>query len=93
MDILHRKNGSDVERIWIEINPDGSLVLHGQDLGPRVEEQWGRDEYEYSLTIPASEKDRVLLELLKEKYADTRCSQQLRDWLTEKKIPHEFSNH
>lgn len=31
---------------------DDNLIVDGYDIGKRVEEYWGRDDYEYKLTIP-----------------------------------------
>lgn len=92
VEILNRTLGSDKELIWLEIGPEGDLHMEGQDLGPAAEEAWGRDEYEYTVKVSAADKDRLLMELLKEKYLDTRCSQDFKDWLTARNISYEFTN-
>lgn len=40
-------------RLDASLGPDGDLCLAGQDLGPRVAELTGDDEYEYFLTVRA----------------------------------------
>lgn len=92
VNILNRKNGSDTELIWLETGLDGSFKLSGQDVGPAAEETWGRDEYEYTVRVSAEDKNRLLLELLKEKYQDTRCSQDFKTWLEAHNILYEFTN-
>lgn len=69
------------------IDDNGDLILEGQDLGELVQDQFDKDDYEYSLTIRAEYKDTILLNLIKEKFAD---DSQFKDWLDEKRIPSEF---
>jgi len=49
-----------------QVNPDGSLVLSGQDLGQYVEEFWGDLDYEYFIIIPRDQKPVLLRRLLVE---------------------------
>jgi hypothetical protein len=70
-----------------KIEENGNLVLEGQDLGEFVEERYGDGDYEYSLTVKAEYKDTILLNLIKERFAD---DSKFRDWLDEKQIPCEF---
>ena len=49
--------------IFIEtyIDPDnGNLVIHGHDLGEKVEEIFGKSDYEYWRTVPSEQKENVL---------------------------------
>lgn len=53
-------------QIFIEAYVDeesGNLVIHGHDLGPKVEECFGKSDYEYWRTVPAQQKEKVLAEL------------------------------
>ena len=70
-----------------EIKPNGDLVLKGYDVGKLVEDQFGDSDYEYSLTVKAEDKDTVLLNLIKERFAN---DSEFKSWLEEKGIPHEF---
>jgi hypothetical protein len=42
--------------------------LDGGDIGERVEQIWGDEDYEYWVEVPGSEIGKLLLLLLKEKY-------------------------
>jgi len=49
--------------IFIEtyIDPDnGNLVIHGHDLGEKVEEIFGKLDYEYWRTVPSEQKENIL---------------------------------
>lgn len=70
-----------------KIKENGDLVLEGQDLGEWVKENFGDSDYEYSLTVKAEYKDTILLNLIKEKFAN---DSEFREWLKEKQIPNEF---
>ncbi|HEY8561013.1 MAG TPA: hypothetical protein VIL74_11630 [Pyrinomonadaceae bacterium] len=74
-------------RLTARIGDDGDLVLEGYDSGEFVEEVLHHDDYEYSLTVKAAYKDTVLLNLIKENFANDSA---FRTWLDEKEIPSEF---
>lgn len=49
--------------IYIEAYVDldnGNLVIYGQDLGEKVEEIFGKSDYEYWRIVPLSQKEKVL---------------------------------
>ena len=67
--VLFRHKTADIS-IYIDAYFDGGrLIIEGQDLGKTVEDWWGDSDYEYSLTIPADEADK-LYPLLKVKQGD-----------------------
>ena len=76
-------------RLVARIDENGDLVLDGDDSGEVVEEVWGSDDYEYSLTVKAEFKDTVLLNLIKEKFAN---DSQFRTWLDAHGIPSDFES-
>lgn len=76
-------------RLTARIDERGDLILDGYDSGEFVEEVWGSDDYEYSLTVKAEYKDSVLLNLIKEKFGN---DSQFRTWLEEKNIPSDFES-
>jgi hypothetical protein len=82
---------SDSERVSVRltarIGAGGDLILEGFDYGEFVEEVFGDDDYEYSLTVKADYKDTILLNLIKEKFAN---DSEFKLWLDEKQIPSEF---
>jgi hypothetical protein len=82
---------SDSERVRVRltasINPDGDLILDGYDSGKLVEEVWGSDNYEYTLSVKAEYKDTILLNLIKERF---KHDSEFRSWLDEKQIPSNF---
>ncbi len=50
--LVDERSGADSRRIWASLDVDGSLVISGQDIGPKVERFFGVDEYEFAHTVP-----------------------------------------
>ena len=61
--------GSTSIHIDVRITEEGDLLFSGQDIGEVPEQIFGDSDYEYWLTVPASEKDRLLLALIEKHYA------------------------
>ncbi len=78
-------------RIELQLMPNGKLRMEGVDMGELVEEWWGDYDYEYFITIAAEDKDKLLFNLLKDKYAghDTAV-QDFRSYLEDRKIPYDW---
>jgi len=56
----------DDERLFCRITAElqgGSLVVSGQDIGPQVEEFFGRDEYEYCTSLDRENTRKLFEEL------------------------------
>jgi hypothetical protein len=74
------------------VDAGGALVLDGCDAGDDVKGWSGDWDYEYTLTVPAAHRDRVLLQLVKEKVlSDDKASVHVfRDWLQAHNIESSF---
>jgi hypothetical protein len=71
----------------------GAVVLAGQDVGEAPLQFFGKSDYEYFLSVPAEEKDRLVLELLAEKLAgDDRARTVLAEWLEARGIRFELAS-
>jgi hypothetical protein len=78
----------------IRISDADDLVMEGHDIGPRVEEIRGDDDYEYWVTVQKKYKDRLLLNLIKDVFADVPGpSSAYMEWLKEKGMPYDFSSY
>jgi hypothetical protein len=75
----------------VDIKQNGDVQVYGNDAGPTVRERWfDADEFTYMFTVPAKEKDAMLLHLLKERYRDRDF--ELTIWLRGHEIGFELSN-
>ena len=91
---LVSQGGSTSIHIDVRIDDSGDLLFSGQDIGDAPEEIFGDSDYEYWLTVPASEKDRLLLALLEKHYAgDALVISTLRELMESKEIPCSFFSH
>ena len=91
---LVRRGGSTSIYIDMSIDENGNLLFSGQDIGSAPDEIFGDSDYEYWLTVPASEKDRLLLALLEKHYAgDAMVVSTLREFMESKEIPYNFHSH
>ncbi len=91
---IARHEGPDITiSIHAQLKSDGGLRLEGGDVGERVKEFWGDDDYEYWVDVPASALGRLLLVLLKEKYdGDLQAVSKFRTLCESNAIAHDFSN-
>ena len=88
---LVSQGGSTSIHIDMRIDENGNLLFSGQDIGSAPEEIFGDSDYEYWLTVPAAEKDRLLLALLEKHYAgDALVISTLRKFMESKQIPCSF---
>lgn len=88
---LYDQEGSTSVYILARVDPKGSLLVEGQDLGELPQEVFGDREYEYTVIVKATEKDRLLLLLLKELFGgDSSAVTRFRKWLEANGIPYEF---
>jgi hypothetical protein len=81
---------------WIDvrIKENGDLLFSGQDIGDAPEQIFGDIDYEYWLTVPAAEKDKLLLALIEKHYAgDAMLVSTLREFMESKQISCEFHSH
>ena len=91
---LVSQGGSTSIHIDMHINENGDLLFSGQDIGEEPEQFFGDSDYEYWLTVPASEKDRLLLALLEKHYGGDSCVMStLKELLDSKDIPFNFHSH
>ena len=91
---LVSQGGSTSIHIDMRIDENGNLLFSGQDIGEAPEMFFGDSDYEYWLTVPASEKDRLLLALIEKHYAgDALVVSSLREFMESKNIPYNFHSH
>lgn len=88
---LVRKGGSTFVHIEVCVENNGDVRFSGQDIGQAPAKIFGDSDYEYWLTVPEKEKDRLLLALIEKHYAGN-CGliSELRDLMAAKGIPCEF---
>ena len=91
---LVRQGGATSIHIDVRIDDKGNLLFSGQDIGDAPDEIFGDLDYEYWLTVPAAEKDRVLLALIEKVYrGNATVVSEFRDFLKSKNIPCQFYSH
>ena len=91
---LVRQGGSTSIHIDVRIEEDGDLLFSGQDIGEAPEQIFGKDEYEYWLTVPAAEKDRLLLALIEKIHkGNALVVSEMKEFLEERNIPCGFHTY
>jgi hypothetical protein len=82
----------DGTKVFVEVyvsSTSGDVVMAGQDIGSAPLQSFGEDEYEYFLSVPAEQKDRLILQLMHHVFAgneQTRTA--IAEWLDERGIPY-----
>jgi len=80
--------------IDVRIEDSGDLRFSGQDIGEAPEEIFGDFDYEYWLTVPAAEKDRLLLALIAKFFkGNTSVVSEMKEFLEERDIPFGFQTY
>lgn len=80
--------------IYVHILPNGDLQMAGHDIGELCERMFGREEHEYWVTVPAAEKDNLLLSLIADLYRDNvKADVEFQELLKTKEIPFKFSTY
>jgi len=89
--IVGPRSGVTSFRVTASISAaNGDVVIHGQDQGSGSVTNFSAAEYEWFLTIPAAEKDRLVLELLRSLVnGDARARDVLSAWMRERAIAFE----
>lgn len=82
--LIETKDDDGSRTLKARVDPQGQIVLDGYDTGRTVEEMWGKDEYEYTLTVYDSYRDTVTLRLIQERFKNAA---EFRTWLESHKIP------
>lgn len=98
--LRNERDDLDIRYLSASLTKSGSLLIEGHDLGPKVEEILGYREYEWTLTIQASEISALLnalrtegslLHALKESFSNKNAGN-LEVFLKEHDISYEFWN-
>jgi hypothetical protein len=89
--VLVEQPGETSIRISAAVLENGDLQLSGQDVGKAPLEIFGDSDYEYWLTVPAAQKDPLLLALLESLHkGDPYVVSKMKAMLAAKNIPCEF---
>ena len=93
-DELVNQQGATSIYIDVEVKGNGDLLFSGQDIGEAPEEYFGKSDHEYWLTVPAYEKENLLLALIEKHYAGDACvMSKLQELMESKKITHYFDSY
>lgn len=90
---IFESTGATRSAVDFELKADGTLELTGHDVGEAAERSFGRDDYEYWVTVETSDKDKLLLALLAERFAgDAQASTHLMKYLESKGVRYKFDS-
>ena len=91
---LVNKRGTTSIYIDVRIEDNGDLRFSGQDIGDAPDEMFGDIDYEYWLTVPAAEKDQLLLALIEKIYkGNASVVSEMKEFLDERNIPYGFQTY
>jgi hypothetical protein len=75
--IFERKYGTEITKIYADINERGDLEVSSFDAGPMLEKMFGDDDYEYGFTIQKA--DFEIFSALLQKFSGIAASANLPD--------------
>ena len=89
-----REQGGNFRSIIATLEPDGTLMLDAQDMGPPVKEVWGDSDYEFWCRVPPEGVAKLAYALLRKLYADReQAVDELRALCAAENIPHENGSY
>lgn len=88
--VYSQETGTARVKVHAEINSNGDLLLTGHDLGTAPQDAYGDSDLEYTVRVPAAQKDRVLVDLLAQTFSTPTSASDFKKWLASKGIPHHF---
>ena len=88
---IARQDGAEFRSVRLQVQADGAIRLHAYDKGPTAKLTFGRDEYEFWVTIPPEEVAKLAGVLLQEKFCGRlQAVTELRDFCRQHEIVNEF---
>jgi hypothetical protein len=89
---LFRKDAEEYRSIRLYLTDDG-LQLLAHDMGPKVEQFWGDDDYEFWVEIKPHAMRQLAFALLRDRYAGReRAVDEFREFCKQNAIEHEFDS-
>ena len=85
-----RLDRDSYSELRVRIDQQGELVLLGRNASVAITRITDKQEYAYSLTVPAEWRDSMLLYLMKDRFSDALA---FSDWCREHGIPTMFESH
>jgi hypothetical protein len=90
--MLSLQDSAEYRSVRLSLDSAGAIKMDAHDMGPTVQQVWGRDDYEFSVTVPPAAVARLAFELLKEKFTgNIGAVDALRDFCQEHKVPCDFN--
>ena len=89
---IARQEGTEFRSVRLQLQADGGVRLHAYDKGATATLTFGRDEYEFWVTVPPEQVGRLAFALLQEKFGGrVQAVTEFRDFCKRHEIVNEFS--
>ena len=83
--------GAESRTVQLQLQADGALRLHAYDRGATARLTFGRDEYEFWVTVPPDAVARLAFELLRDKFTGRlQAVTEFRDFCKSREIVNKF---
>jgi len=90
IEIAHAE-GAEARTVQLQLQADGAVRLHAYDKGATAKLTFGREEYEFWVTVPPDAVARLAFELLRDKYAGRlQAVTEFRDYCKSREIMNKF---
>jgi hypothetical protein len=90
---IARQEGTEYRSVCLRLDDDGTIKMDAQDMGPRVIQWWGDDDYEFWVRVPSASLPKLVFELLREKFSgQLGAVDAFRDWCRAHGVQHEFGS-
>jgi hypothetical protein len=88
---LASADGAESRTVHLQLQADGALRLHAYDRGATARLTFGREEYEFWVTVPPEAVARLAFELLRDKFEGRlQAVTEFRDFCKSREIVNKF---
>jgi hypothetical protein len=89
---IARQEGAEFRSVRLQLQADGGIRLHAYDKGATASLTFGRDEYEFWVTVPPEQVGHLAMTLVKEMFGGrVQAVTEFRDFCKRHEIVNEFS--
>ena len=88
---IAKQDGREFRSVRLQLQADGAIRMHAYDNGPTAKLTFGREDYEFWVTIPPDMVPKLALELLRAQFSGRlQAVTELRDFCKKHEIANEF---
>lgn len=88
------QDGVEARSVSLTLGDDGSIQMYTSDSGPTALRTWGKEDYDFWVTVPSEAVAMLAFELLRARFAGrTGATDELRDFCKAASVSYEWRSY